>query len=65
MEIVTQHYRDSFWQGYSFLKRNFCKTKENFGQLNYVFSRLSDLHLYYSHNLEQICNFIRFLTSIL
>ena len=58
MEIVTQHYRDSFWQGYSFLKRNFCKTKENFGQLNYVFSRLSDLHLYYSHNLEQICNFI-------
>ena len=58
MEIANQHYKDSFWQGYAFLKRNFYKTKGNFVQLNYVFSRLSDLHLYYSHNLNQICNYI-------
>ena len=58
MESATQHYKDSFWQGYAFLKKNFFKTKEHFVQLNYVFSRLSDLHLYYSHNLNQICNYI-------
>ena len=55
---VHQHYKDSFWQGYSFLKENFQKTKLNFSQLNYVFTRLSELHLYYSHGLNQIYNYI-------
>ena len=58
MESVHQHYKDSFWQGYSFLKENFQKTKLNFSQLNYVFTRLSELHLYYSHGLNQIYNYI-------
>ena len=59
MKTGHQHYKDSFWQGYSFLKENFQKTKHNFYQLNYVFTRLSTLHLYYSNCLQQIYTFIK------